>query len=400
MNRTMGVIVVLSLLFLPSLSLAGDVGDALVFPYYQASSITDTTFNIYNVAESGTCQTVMVEIHAQGDGSILDSFCVAMAPNDMLSFKLSRDSSGWVVWRSVTTESDGCSMDNCDCTQLGVSPLTDQAITTSGGSSCHLSPEVGYAVAYAVDDCNSSIPEANATLAGMELIKENGMGKTYGMTAHAIDVNASSTDWSDCTSSASGTKNCRLALLASSLRSEKLVIPYSWNRAALILTVPSFGDPQIPTEWRMSGAVGDDEITHDLIGCGFLRLNEGVTLFVSDDGTSISDSAPYYYPVNAVSVVNFAGVTGSSGLTDARNFFARGDLSAWALGLVISDMSDRKGFVTWKVPQWVDGYSGVLTADFSADQPNNYIEFPFRNVIGTIFYAINDDLAWMTVPSQ
>ncbi len=377
-----------------------DVGDALIFPYYQASSITDTTFNIYNNQDGGSCRPVRVEIHSQGDGAVLDTFCVAMAPQDMVSFKLSRDSSGWVVWRQVTVDPNGCSMSDCNCSRLGVTTLTDEAITTAGGSSCHLSPEVGYAVAYAVDDCNSAIPSANATLAGMELIKENGMGKTYGMTARAIDVNASSTEWSACASSSLGEKRCKQALLASNLRTHELVIPYSWDRAALILTVPSFGDPQISSDWRMSGAVGDDEVTHELTGCGFLRLSDAASLFVNGDGTQISDAAPFYYPVNAVSVVNFASTTGSAGLTDARNFFAKGDLSAWGLGLVLGNMDGRSGFVSWKVPQWVDGYSGVLTVDFSQDQPTNYIEFPFRNVVATIFYAINDDLAWMTVPSQ
>lgn len=379
---------------------AGTVGAALVFPYYQASSGATTYFDLYNRSDQVTCQPVMVEIHSQDDGSILNRFCMAMAPDDLATFQLSRDSKGWVVWRRVLARPHGCSLSDCNCSALGVSPLDDEAITTSGGSSCHLSPEAGYAVAYGVTDCKSGMPDANATLGGMEIVKETGRDKLYGMTAKAAEVNASSPQWKACDSNATDPRGCKLRLLSDAFRARSLRIPYNWNHSLLILTVPYFGDPTLPQEWRMSGAVGENQVTDDLIGCGFVRINRAFSTFVNSDGTVLKDTAPFYYPANAVSVIIMAGAPGSAGLTDASYFYALGDMSGWGLGLVLGNLDGKRGVVQWDVPQWVDGYSGVLSADFSDERPKNYMAFPFRNVVATTVYGLESDLVWSMVPSR
>lgn len=321
---------------------ADGVGDVLVYPLYLADSAAFTEFTLVNTSDVNDT-SVHIEIRSQGDSNDQLDFCVTLSENDVYKAKISASGDGAELETLNNTDTDDQAPDKA-------------GLTVSDTSDCAYSPQKGYIVAYAVENCdNQNTLVDTADIMGTVRIIETATSKIMAMNAVAINDPPS------------------LVEAQNDLAKDELYMIWEFEKTSAVLTVPRFGILPSTNAYLDGNMVGADpvtgEISNSLSGCGSIQLLDDFEVMYDLDENEFKQQSPSYYPANEVSIVNFA----DAGLnTDDTNFFINGSAKYWGLNMTSDTLEE--GWTRWTIP-------AMLPAQ--------------HNVVCTYFISTNNSLAWM-----
>lgn len=343
------------------------VGSVLIFPYYQASDIADTYFRIVNTNTSSMV-SVHVIIRSQGNSMDMYDFCVNLSAADVFVGKLSKESSG--VKLTVVDGSD-CAVASQNCGTTGtwygpgeVATGDVEDILTADTSSCGFDPQIGYIVAYETPEgCGSktTIQDTMRSIMGEEEVVEKTRSSLYAMNAVALQGSTVE------------------ATLQGYLAKQYLYGTYKYGNTALVLTTPSINTNSVNSGITAGAWVNGSPVTSTTPMCGMYDTsNNPVVDFYDLNEAKKANPSPDKYPINEVSIVNFADGNANSGSQySMRQFFTTGEFSNGGIAALGSASTIADGDEGWFI--WNVGRAPAA----------------MQNVIGTYFILTNSNLAWL-----
>ncbi len=343
---------------------ADGVGNILIFPYYQASDKADTYFKIVNTNTTSPV-SVHISFRTQGNSQDAKDFCINLSPADAMSMKAYKDGDSYKV--SIVDGSDCPAHDGVTdvCNDSGPGEVQTGDVLTlqkdADSSSCGFTPEIGYVTAYEVANCTAGRDNIQNTLKsifGEEEVVEKSRSSVYALNAVAVEA-----------------ANASAAITA--LQKSTLYGTYKYGHTAFVLTTPTIQGTTSRNNGITARAwVNGSPVTNSQPQCGMYQVNATTTLIYDMNEQPISTVSPWQYPINEVSIVNFADADTNSGSQYGMGqFFTTGSYSNGGLEIVGTAPADGdEGWFAWDLTKAPSGMNAT---------------------IGSYFILTNSNLAWL-----